>query len=126
MSENGSPNNRSTIWKQVASQLSDHVELASLELRYEGERALKKLLVAGAMMVLVMTGFIVLQVSLVGWLMKVGLSLGASALILSGVYFVLAYVIFTVSRRDRRVGPPFAGTQKELQATIQWIQKILS
>lgn len=125
MTENGSPK-RSSIWKEVAGQLSDHVELASLELRYESERAIKKLLVGGAVLVLVLTGFIVLQVSVVGWLMKAGLSLGTSATLLSAIYFLLAYALFHVARRDKRVGPPFASTQRELQSTIQWIQKILS
>ncbi len=126
MSENGTAAKKGSIWQEVAGQLSDHIELASLELRYESERAVKKMVLAGALLVLVLTGFIVLQVSLVGWLMMAGLSLGVSSLILSSFYFILAALLFKNSRRDKRAGPPFAGTQRELQETIQWIQKILS
>ncbi len=126
MSENGTPPKRHTIWKDVADQLSDHIELASLELSYESDRAAKKLFAVAAMLVLVLTGFIVLQVALIGGLMRLGLSLGVSALIFSTLYFVAAYAIFHRTRRDKRAGPPFAATQRELKESIQWIQNILS
>ena len=71
MSENGSER-RTNIWSEVAGQVSDHVELASLELRYEAARASKKLVAAAIILVLVLTGFIVLQVALIGGLMKAG------------------------------------------------------
>ncbi len=125
MTENGPPE-RQTIWKEVAGQLSDHVELASLELRYETERVTKRLVCAACILVLVLTGFIVLQVALIGGLMKLGLPLSLSALIFGALYFVIAFVIYRLARRDKRVGPPFASTQRELQETIHWIQKILS
>jgi hypothetical protein len=126
MAENGSER-RSNIWKEVAGQVSDHVDLASLELRYESQQVGKKLVASAIILVLVLTGFIVLQVALVGALMKVGLSLGSSALVFSGLYFVLAFIVYRIlGKRDKRAGPPFAGTQRELHETLQWIQKILS
>jgi uncharacterized membrane protein YqjE len=126
MRENGNER-KNNIWSDVAGQVSDHVDLASLELRYETKQVGKKLLAYAIILVLVLTGFIVLQVAAVGALMKVGLSLGLSALILSGVYLLLALVVYWVlGRRDKRVGPPFAGTQRELHETLEWIQKILS
>jgi uncharacterized membrane protein YqjE len=126
MSENGSAR-RSNIWKEVAGQVSDHVDLASLELRYETQQVGKKLLASAIILVLILTGFIVLQVALVGALMKVGLSLGSSALVFSSLYFILAFIVYrTLGKRDKRLGPPFAGTQRELHETLQWIQKILS
>ena len=126
MSGNGT-DRRSTIWREVAGQISDHMDLASLELRYEAQHAGKKLLAAAIIFLLVLTGFIVLQVALVGALMKGGFSLGVSALILSGVYFLLALVVYgALAHRDKRVGPPFSATQRELHETLQWIQKILS
>src|ERR1700733_2375621 len=125
MPENGTER-RTNIWKEVAGQVSDHVDLASLELRYETKQASKQLLAAGIIFVLVLTGFIVLQVALVGALMKVGLSLGASAFLFSLLYFVLAAVVYRVlAQRDKRAGPPFAGTQRELHETLKWIQNIL-
>ena len=126
MGENGT-DKRSTIWSEVAGQISDHVDLASLELRFEADRAGKKLLACAIVFVLVLTGFIVLQVALVGALMKAGLSLGISALSLSGFYFVLALAVYgTLGRRNKRAGPPFSATQRELHETLRWIQKILS
>ena len=62
MPENGTEK-RTNIWKEVAGQLSDHVDLASLELRYEAEHAGKKLFAAAIVFILVLTGFIVLQVA---------------------------------------------------------------
>jgi hypothetical protein len=79
MGENGSER-RSNIWREVAGQVSDHVDLASVEMRYEAQMAGRKLLAAGIIFILVLTGFIVLQVALIGALMKTGLSLGNSAL----------------------------------------------
>ncbi len=126
MSENGTEQ-RTNIWREVAGQISDHVDLASLELRYETEHAGKKLLAAAIIFVLVLTGFLVAQVGLVIALMKVGLSLGISALVLGSVYFVSALIVYwTLGRRDRRIGPPFSATQREIHETMQWIQKILS
>jgi uncharacterized membrane protein YqjE len=126
MSENGTEE-RSNVWKEVAGQVSDHVDLASLELRYETQQAGKKLVAAAIIFLLVLTGFIVLQIAMVGALTKIGLSMTISALILCGLYFALAAGVYWVlGRRDKRVGPPFVKTQRELHETLRWIQKILS
>src|SRR5258708_3789110 len=107
MSENGTEN-RTNIWKEVAGQISHHVDLASLELRYEAEHAGKKIFAAAIVFILVMTGFIVVQVAIIGALMKLDLSLGLSALIVSLVYFVSAFgVYWALGRRNKRAGPPF-------------------
>ena len=126
MAENGSEN-RTSIWREVTDQISDHVDLAALELHYETQQAGKRLLAVGIVLILVLTGFIVLQVAVIGWLMRAGLSLGIAALLLSFVYFALALgVYWALGRRDKRAGPPFLATQRELHETIQWIQKIFS
>ncbi len=126
MHENGTEKH-STIWRDVTEQVSDHLDLAALELRFESQQAIKKLLAVAVCGMLVLTGFIVLQVSLVGAMMRFGLSLGVSALVLSLVYFALAMAVYWIlGRRDKRAGPPFIGTQKELHETLRWIQKILS
>src|ERR1019366_8303794 len=91
MSENGTEK-RSNMWREVAGQISDHVDLAALEFRYEAEHARKNLLAAAIIFILVLVGFMVAQVVLVSALMKACLSLGLSALALSGLYFVLALV----------------------------------
>jgi uncharacterized membrane protein YqjE len=126
MSENGREG-RSSIWRDVTEQISDHVDLAALELRYETKQAKKRLLAAAASAVLVLTGFIVLQVALVGALMRAGLSLSLASFLLSLAYFLLALVVYwTLGRRDKRTGPPFLATQREIHETLRWIQKIFS
>jgi hypothetical protein len=126
MSENGTDKQHS-ILREVTEQISDHIDLAALELRYETQQAGKRLLAAAIMALLVLTGFIVLQVAVVGGLMRLGLSLGLASLILGLFYFVVAGGVYTkLGRRDKRVGPPFLATQRELHETIKWIQKIIS
>ena len=124
MSENGTENKRS-LWKDLTDQLSDHIDLAALELGYEAQEAVKRLTAAGIIFILVLTAFIGLQVALIGLLIKLGLSLGLASFILSVVYFAAAFVIYRVlGRRDKRVGPPFAATHRELKGTLRWIQRI--
>jgi uncharacterized membrane protein YqjE len=124
MAENGAET-KTNMWREVTDQISDHVDLAALELRYETREAGKRLLAGGIVLVLALTGFIVLQVAAIGLLMRAGLSLGLSALLLSLVYFGLAAgVYWALGRRDKRAGPPFLATQQELHQTIKWIQKV--
>src|SRR5690349_9283074 len=105
MSENGTET-RTNIWKEVVGQVSDHMDLAALELRYEADHAGKKLLSAAIIFVLILTGFIVMQVAIVGGLMKLGLSLGLSAFLISVLYFAVAALVFQVlGRRNKRAGP---------------------
>lgn len=126
MSENSSEK-RGSIWQDVTEQVSDHVDLAALELRYETKQAAKRFLAAALIFVLVLTGFIVLQVAIVGLLMRAGLSLGLASFLLSLVYFAVALVVYwTLGRRDPRAGPPFIATQREIHETLRWIQKIFS
>ena len=126
MSENGAEK-RGSIWREVTEQLCDHVDLAALELRYETSQATKRLVAAAVAFVLVLTGFIVLQVAAVGLLMRAGLSLGLASFLLSLAYFVAALVVYwTLGRRDQRAGPPFLATQREIHETLRWIQKIFS
>jgi len=126
MTENGQET-RGSIWKDVAEQMSDHVDLAALELRFEARQAAKLLWVAGVVLILVLTAFIVLQVAIVGALMRAGLSMGLAALLLSALYVALALAVYGMfGRRDKRMGPPFIGTQTEMRETLRWIQKIFS
>jgi len=124
MSENGVENKRSLL-QDLTDQLADHIDLAALELGYEANEAVKRLIAGAAIFILVLTGFIGLQIALVGLLIKLGLSLGLAAFLLSILYFALAFgVYWALGRRDKRVGPPFAATHREIKGTIRWIQKI--
>jgi hypothetical protein len=126
MSEIGKED-RSSLWRDVMEQISDHLDLAALELRYETQQAKKRLLAAVIVLILVLTGFMLLQVALVEGLMRVGLSLGLASFFLSLAYFTLALVAYWVlGRRDKRAGPPFFGTLREIHETLRWIQKTFS
>jgi uncharacterized membrane protein YqjE len=126
MSENAAEK-RHTVWREVTEQISDHVDLAALELHYETRAVGKRLLAAAVSLVLALTGFLVLQVALVGALMRAGLSMGLASLCLSLLYFAVALAVYwAIGRRDKRVGPPFVGTQREIHETLRWIQKIFS
>jgi uncharacterized membrane protein YqjE len=130
MAENGAETKSETkrsILRDLTDQISDQVDLAALELGYETQEAGKRFLAAGIILVLTLTGFIVLQVAIVGGLMRAGLRLEVAALLSSLVYFALAAGVYWVlGRRDKRAGAPFAGTQKEIHETLKWIQKIFS
>lgn len=126
MSQNGSER-KTTIWRELAGQLSDHVDLAALELRYEGTQAMRRLAALGIMLILILTGFIVLQVAIIEGLGRFGLSMGWATLLLSGIYFLGAIIVYMVfCRRDPRLGPPFAASQREVHETLRWIQKLFS
>ncbi len=126
MSENGTEKTRSP-WSDVAAQLSDHVDLASLELRYESESLGKSFFALAVAFVFGLAGFIVLQVALIGALRLAGISMGLASLLLSVLYFALAFGVYMkFGRRDPRVGAPFLGTQRELHKTLKWIQNVLS
>jgi hypothetical protein len=120
-------NRRNNLWRDVTGQMSDHVELAALELRYETSQAKRRALAWAVVLVLVMTGFIILQVAVVAVLMKTGLSLARSSGILALAYFGLGALIYGLrGRRDGRAGPPFAASQKEIKESLRWIQRLFS
>lgn len=126
MSDNGTTRKRN-IWQDVAAQVSDHVDLAALELRYETRQARRRLVAIGVMALLVLTGFILLQVAMLQAVMRAGFSLGLAALAVSGVYLLLAGLIFwKFGRRDPRACPPFEATQREINESLKWIQKLFS
>ena len=78
MSEDGEQS-RKTIWKEVTEQISDHIDLAALELRYEARLVGRRLVAAAVSLILALTGFIVLQVALIRVLMRAGLPMGRAA-----------------------------------------------
>jgi uncharacterized membrane protein YqjE len=112
---------------QVLAQISDHLELISLESRYESGRAMRWLAFVGASLFIAFFAFALLQVTFVGLLMKMGLSLGLSCLTLAVVYgLVAAGLGWTVMRSNRGAGMPFEASQREIKETLKWIQKLLS
>jgi hypothetical protein len=118
---------RSNVWRDMAGQVSDHVELAALEFRYEAAQAKKRAQAWAVVFLLVLTGFIILQVAAVAGLVKLGLSLAGSSGILALAYFVLGSLVYWIQgRRDKRAGAPFAASQKEIKESLRWIQRLFS
>jgi heme A synthase len=118
---------RSTIWREATAQFADHVELAALELRYEARQAKRRAVAAATVLILVLTGFILVQAGIILSLMRAGLPAWVASFVLGGTYLVLALVVYVLfGRRDKRAGPPFQGTQRELGETLRWIQNLFS
>ena len=125
MSENGEP--KRSVTGDVLSLLEDQVELASLELEYEMDQAVRRLgaLVVGAFLGL--TAFAILQIAIVSGLERLGLSLAQASLILAAVYGIVgATLIMKFGRRDKLAGAPFQGTLDEVRKNLRWIRKFLS
>lgn len=94
---------------------------------YEASLAGRRLILGAVALILGMTAFILLQVTIVMGLSQLGVSVPVSALILSGVYGAVAFgLLRRFGRRHPEAGPPFEATQRELEESYRWIQKILS
>ena len=126
MKTNGAETKPSLL-SAILAQLSDHFDLATLELRYEVGIAGRRLLVFGIALILGLTAFALLQISLVFALMKIGLSISLACLILAVVYAGVAVVLGVMfGRRSPKSGAPFAATQREVKESLRWIQKLFS
>jgi len=124
MTTNGGNGGRSLV-KETLNQISDHIELAALEWRYEKDQSLRTVAAIGAAVFLLFFAFALIQIALIRALMVAGLSLGLACMVLAAVYATSAVVIvMKFGKRDRRAGEPFAGTRREARETFQWIQKL--
>jgi len=124
---NGDTDPKQTVISEVLDVLSDHVEILSLEWRYESRQAARRLAAVGIALVLSFTAFLLLQVALVYGLMAAGLNAGWASLLLAAIYMIagaFAWQIF--GRRDIRAGRPFEATRRQLPESKQWIQKLFS
>ena len=125
MSDNGKQ--PKSLPGQFFALLEDQIDLASLEWQFEKKQSLKRLGALALALFLALAAFVLLQVAIVAGIVATGHSIWLSALILAGVYLVLAVaLLWKFSRRDPRAGSPFQGTRQELRKNLKWIQQILS
>jgi hypothetical protein len=112
----------------LAGILEDHVHLATVEAKYEVDQARRRFVAMGIALILGAIAFLLGQVAIVdglGALFK--LPVWAVCLILTVIYGSLAaYMFNSFGKRDLKAGAPFAGTRRELIATLQWIQQLFS
>jgi hypothetical protein len=123
---NGTDERRS-LFAEILHVFRGHVDLAGLEARYEAGQAMRRLLAFGAAALLGIAAFVYLQLAIVAGLVALGLKLVYASLILAAVYGAGAYVILRfLARRDPNAGQPFEGTRREMEDTLEWIQKLFS
>jgi uncharacterized membrane protein YqjE len=112
--------------KLMMGLLRDHLELASVELKYAKDKARRRLLGWVAAGLLAVTGYVFLQVALLGGLRALGLGLGQGALLLGVVYALGAFLIIKkFSKSDKQTGSAFQATRDELHRSFNWIEKNL-
>jgi hypothetical protein len=128
MKSNGTETEKKpSLISEIFSQITDHFDLLALESRYEMECVGKRVAAVAIASVLGITAFTLLQIAIVYGLVKAGLSLGVSCLILAVVYGVVAAVVMLkMGKRDARAGEPFEATQRTIKESLQWIQQVFS
>jgi len=116
----------STI-QQILELLDDYIELGTLECRYEGSQARRRIyfVVLGA--VLGLTAFVLVQVAAVHGLLQRDLPLRAICLLAATGYGILSVCICRWrGRRDPSAGKPFQASSEEFRCNLQWIRQNLS
>jgi len=125
MSENGK--HHKSLPGQFFALLEDQLDLASLEWQFEKKQSLKRVGALALALFLALAAFVLVQVAIVAGIAATGRSIWLSALILGGVYLLLAILLlWKFSRRDPKVGSPFQGSRQELRKNLKWIQQIFS
>jgi uncharacterized membrane protein YqjE len=124
---NNGNDHKKTVVGEILDVLSDHLELAGLEARYESQTLARRFTAILVTAILAFGAFVMLQIAIIFGLAKVGIGIGWASLSLAAFYGVLGTVVFwKFGRRDPRGGGPFAGTRREVKESLQWIQKLFS
>ena len=121
-----SPNENGTEKHAWLGWVLDGLQLAALEAKEEVARWGGRLLVWGFVGAGAASAFILFQVAVVAALVQAGASL-VWVCVAGGVLWtgLVTIVLMFVGHRTRRV-IPFQSTKREMEATLQWIQKNLS
>ena len=126
MSENGK-NHKSSLPGQFFALLDDQIDLASLEWQFEKSHSLKRIGALILAVFLAFAAFVFIQVAIIAGIAATGRSIWLSALILGGIYLLMAILLlWKFSRRDPKAGSPFQGSRQELRKNLKWIQQIFS
>lgn len=124
---NGNETKSPGLIAEITRMFADQADLASLELHYESAQAAKRLAALFVAALFTLAGFAIVQAVLVQLLVATGLSGLVASVVLVVIDFVVAGLIFQYGgRRNPKAGSPFAGTRREAQETLAWIQKIFS
>jgi uncharacterized membrane protein YqjE len=127
MSENGhtTPTEpKRTFARDVFGLLEDHLELASLEWEYEKAQGIRRIIGLTIGAVAGLCAFIFLQVAIVTVLIRAGMPVWGAAVLLTGLYGVVAVICFKVfGKRPAKAGEPFQGTKTEIRKNLRWIQQ---
>src|SRR5437588_655598 len=125
--ENGTEQKKHTRVGEILQVLMDHVDLVSLEAQFEARIASRRLGAFAAAFILVLAAFIYLQVALIQALAALGLQVVYSCLIIALIYCLgAALLVRWGTRRDPKAGRPFEATRREMEETVEWIQKLFS
>jgi len=115
------------VVRRVMGLLEDHIELGTLECRYESGQARRRICAVTFGAVFGLTAFVFLQVALIQGLLRVGLPLWALCLLTAVIYGVLAgFIYHRWGRRDPAAGDPFQASGEEFKRNLQWIRQNLS
>ncbi len=113
--------------QQILEVLTDHAELASLELRFEAKQASRRLAVLAAVALLISMVVVLLHVALILGLVALGLHPAFACLVVAAADAGGAYAMaVNLGRRDPRAGSPFEQTRQELPESVEWIRKLFS
>jgi len=114
----------SSVIQRVMGLLEDHIELGTLECRYESSQARRRICAIALGAVFGLTAFVFLQVALIRGLLRTGLPLWVLCLVAAAVYGALSVFIYRRwGRRDPRAGPPFQASGEEFKRSLQWIRQ---
>jgi uncharacterized membrane protein YqjE len=112
---------------QFFALLEDQIDLASLEWQFEKSHSLKRIGALVFAVFLAFAAFVFIQVAIIAGIVATGRSIWLSALILAGVYLIIAILLlWKFGRRDPKAGSPFHGTRQEFRKNLKWIQQIFS
>ena len=107
--------------------LEDHVELASLELRFARQELRRRTMFLFGAILGGVSAFVLLHVAGLSILSRLGVPLYIPCLMLTLAYAIIAQRAFRRAVwRDPRVGEYFQATSQELNKSLQWTRQLFS
>jgi len=117
----------SSVVRRVLELIENHVELGTLECRYESSRVRRQICAIAVGAAFGLAAFVFLQVALIQGLLCIGFPLWAFCLLAAAFYGTLAVMIYRLwGRRQPEAGSPFQASGEEFKRSLQWIRENLS